>query len=95
MRSTVVKHSIAVNGRKTSISVEQPFWEGLKEIAQTDGLTLSSAIAAIDRDSKHGNLSWAIRVFLLNRFSAGHVGHHEPLRSDSQRAAVLRPQSTS
>jgi predicted DNA-binding ribbon-helix-helix protein len=68
MSSTVVKRSIVIAGHRTSISLEDSFWKALKDIAKTRGETLSEIVAAID-DKKHdGNLSSAIRVFVLDHY---------------------------
>jgi predicted DNA-binding ribbon-helix-helix protein len=72
MSSTVVKRSIVIAGHRTSISLEDTFWKALKEIAKQRGETLSDIVAAIDdkrQDGKSGgNLSSAIRVFVLNHY---------------------------
>jgi predicted DNA-binding ribbon-helix-helix protein len=65
-KSTVVKRSILVAGHKTSVSLEDAFWKGLKEIAGGRHLSLSDLIARIDSDREHGNLSSAIRLFVLD-----------------------------
>jgi predicted DNA-binding ribbon-helix-helix protein len=65
MKSPIVKHSIAVGGHKTSISLEDPFWRALKEIASGHRLTLSNVVADIDKSRQNGNLSSAIRLFVL------------------------------
>ena len=70
MNSQVVKRSIVIAGHKTSVSLEDAFWQGLKEIANTRELTLSDMVAAIDTDRRHGNLSSAIRLFVLEHFRA-------------------------
>lgn len=67
MKSLVVKHSIVIGGHKTSVSLEEPFWEGLKEIAQDQNMTLSRTVSGIDLKRRHGNLSSAIRLFVLER----------------------------
>jgi predicted DNA-binding ribbon-helix-helix protein len=82
MKSSVVKRSIVINGHKTSVSLEDAFWSGLKEIAQTDGLTLSSEAAVIDQGRDHGNLSSAIRLFVLNRVRADYLKRCEPVRPE-------------
>jgi predicted DNA-binding ribbon-helix-helix protein len=64
-RSLVAKRSIVIAGHKTSVSLEDQFWTALKEVAVSRGLTLSELIGAIDDDRKHGNLSSAIRLFVL------------------------------
>ena len=66
MKSTVVKRSIVVAGHKTSASLEDAFWEGLKDIAKARRVTLSDLIGGIDTNREHGNLSSALRLFVLN-----------------------------
>src|SRR5262249_7672248 len=66
MKSPVVKPSIVIAGHKTSVSLEDAFWKGLKEIAGGRDMTLSDLVAAIDSDRQHGNLSSAIRLFVLD-----------------------------
>ena len=68
MSSTVVKRSIVIAGHKTSVSLEDPFWEGLREIAISRGLTLSEVVASIDTGRHKGNLSSAIRLFVLDYY---------------------------
>jgi predicted DNA-binding ribbon-helix-helix protein len=67
MKSLVVKRSIVIAGHKTSVSLEDAFWNGLKEIAQGDHLTLSNMVGDIDKVRRQGNLSSAIRLFVLDR----------------------------
>ena len=68
MKSPVVKRSIVIAGHKTSVSLEDAFWTGLKEIAAKRDLTLSDLVAAIDQDRQLGNLSSAIRLFVLDYY---------------------------
>jgi predicted DNA-binding ribbon-helix-helix protein len=68
MKSTVVKRSIILAGHKTSVSLEDGFWEGLKDIAKTKRKTLSDLVGGIDADREHANLSSAIRLFVLNHY---------------------------
>ena len=65
MKSLVMKRSIVVVGHKTSISLEDEFWKGLRDIAHERDMTRSELVAAIDADRQHGNLSSAIRLFVL------------------------------
>jgi predicted DNA-binding ribbon-helix-helix protein len=65
-RSPVVKRSIVVADHKTSVSLEDEFWKGLKEIAALRLTNLSSLVSKIDSQREHGNLSSAIRIFVLN-----------------------------
>ena len=68
MKSPVVKRSIVIAGHKTSVSLEDAFWKGLKEIAVGRDMTLSELVAAIDAERRHGNLSSAIRLFVLDHY---------------------------
>src|SRR6187431_3624879 len=68
MKSPVVKRSIVIAGHKTSVSLEDAFWKGLKEIADARGMTLSDIVASIDSQRRHGNLSSAIRLFVLDHY---------------------------
>jgi len=61
----VVKRSIVVSGHKTSVSLEDAFWNALKEIAKARNVTLSELVAAIDAERQHENLSSTIRLFVL------------------------------
>jgi len=70
MKSPVVKRSIVIAGHKTSVSLEDAFWKGLKEIANGQDLTLSDLVASIDTDRRHGNLSSAIRLYVLAHYRA-------------------------
>ena len=68
MKSPVVKRSIVIAGHKTSVSLEDAFWKSLKEIAGGRDVTLSDLVAAIDSERRHGNLSSAIRLFVLDHY---------------------------
>jgi len=68
MKSRIVKRSIVIVGHKTSVSLEDAFWNALKEIAIARGTTLSNVVSSIDADRQHGNLSSAIRVFVLGYY---------------------------
>jgi len=68
MKSSVVKRSIVIDGHKTSVSLEDPFWNDLKNIARTRSLTLSELVAKINASRDHSNLSSAIRLYVLNSF---------------------------
>jgi predicted DNA-binding ribbon-helix-helix protein len=50
MKSHVVKRSIVVEGHKTSVSLEDEFWNALKEIASERRETLSEVVSHIDGD---------------------------------------------
>ena len=71
MKSTITKRSIAIDGHKTSVSLEDAFWSNLKEIAHAQEATLSELIAKIDETRQKGNFSSAIRLFILEHNRAG------------------------
>ena len=68
MKSSVVKHSIIIDGHKTSVSLENAFWSDLKNIAHAQRVTLSELVTKIDGTRKQSNLSSAIRLFVLEHF---------------------------
>jgi len=70
MKSPVIKRSIVIAGHKTSVSLEDAFWKALREIAIGRAMTLSSLVASIDNERAHGNLSSAIRLFVLDYYQA-------------------------
>jgi predicted DNA-binding ribbon-helix-helix protein len=78
MKSPVIKRSIVIAGHKTSVSLEDAFWQGLKEIADDRSLTLSDLVSTIDTDRRHGNLSSAIRLFVLDHYRNNTVGTSAP-----------------
>ena len=68
MKSLVVKHSIFLAGRKTSVSLEDEFWTALKEIAGSRHVTLSELFSGIDKRRQHSNLSSTLRLFVLEYY---------------------------
>ena len=65
VKSLVSKRSIVIAGHKTSVALEDEFWNSLKEIARERDMTLAALVAAIDGNREHANLSSAIRLFVL------------------------------
>lgn len=78
MKSQVIKRSIVIAGHKTSVSLEDAFWRSLKDIARERHVTLSELVATIDHDRRHGNLSSAIRLFVLDHYRAHAGAHSDP-----------------
>ena len=66
MKSLIVKRSVVLGGHKTSVGLEDAFWKSLKGIATSGKMTVSELLTAIDSGRHHGNLSSAIRLFVLN-----------------------------
>jgi predicted DNA-binding ribbon-helix-helix protein len=83
MTSTIVKHTIEVAGRKTSLSLEDAFWQALKDIAWGSRMTLRDLVAKIYSARTHGNLSSAVRLFVLNHYKErADASTHGALASD-------------
>ena len=69
MKSLISKRSIVIDGHKTSVSLEDAFWDAFRDIAKYRGETVSSLVGSIDASRKQGNLSSAIRLFVLGFYS--------------------------
>jgi predicted DNA-binding ribbon-helix-helix protein len=76
------KRSIVIDGRKTSISLEDSFWSSLQNIARERATTIPKLISALDATRNENNLSSAIRVFVLNHYRNNVAG-----ANGAQRAA--------
>lgn len=69
----MIKRSVTIQGHRTSIALEQPFWECLRRIATSKSQSVSRLIAEIDtkrttqlsKGEKTGGLSSAIRIYIL------------------------------
>jgi predicted DNA-binding ribbon-helix-helix protein len=92
--STVLKRSIVRAGHKTSVSLEDEFWNELREIAKQRGRTVSNLIAAIDDHRQHTNLSSAVRLFVLGFYQEqfsdqqGRTREQGPLKPDDASAPL-------
>jgi predicted DNA-binding ribbon-helix-helix protein len=87
LRSPVVKRSIVIAGHKTSVSLEDQFWEALKAISLARGISLSDQVQQIDQRRKQGNLSSAIRLFVLDYYRSNESAGSGPI-SDGERPAA-------
>ena len=58
------KHSLVIAGHATSVSLEQEFWDVLKDIADRRGIALAALIAEVDAEREE-NLSSALRLHVL------------------------------
>ncbi len=83
MKSAIVKRSVELNGHKTSVSLEDEFWNGLRQIADTKAIPLPDLLQSIDAGRGLANLSSAIRVFVL--------GHYRDRAAARGAKAILRP----
>lgn len=59
------KHSVTIAGHPTSITLEKEFWDELHDIAKSRGLSISGLITEIDKNRSAGNLSSALRLYVL------------------------------
>jgi predicted DNA-binding ribbon-helix-helix protein len=67
------RRSVIIAGHKTSVSLEEAFWDGLKDAARVKQMHLCDLIALIDINRKHANLSAAIRLFVLDFYQLNKV----------------------
>src|SRR5262249_5177862 len=89
MKSLVVKRSIVAAGHKTSVSLEDAFWNGLKEIASGRNITLSDLVTAVDSERRQGNLSSAIRLFVLD-FYRNQLADVKEGRADAENPLAVK-----
>ena len=66
-----IKRSFTIKGHRTSISIEAPFWEALRQAAAAERTTLAALVAAIDAERGEAGLSSAVRVWVLDYFRQG------------------------
>ena len=88
MKSSVVKRSISVGGHKTNISLEDAFWNGLRQIAQSRAMTISAVVADIDIHRRHANLSSAVRLFVLEQTQAQAAAASERVEAQQTRTTA-------
>jgi predicted DNA-binding ribbon-helix-helix protein len=93
MKSPIVKRSIVIGGHKTSVSLEDAFWRGLKEIARAQRVTLSKMVADIDKARSQSNLSSALRLFVLERLRNPMESHAPPVLGDRHDRAGERTEA--
>jgi predicted DNA-binding ribbon-helix-helix protein len=82
MRGAARKRSVNIAGHATSLSLEEEFWRELQAVAQRRGVSLSALIGSIDA-GRHGNLSSALRLFVLDCYRRGELGPAAPLRDEA------------
>lgn len=68
MAQAIGKYSVEIDGHRTSVSLEPEFWQALKNIAAARRESLSALVSEVDR-TRQGNLSSALRVFVLKEMS--------------------------
>jgi predicted DNA-binding ribbon-helix-helix protein len=82
--SRPVKRSFTIKGHRTSISLEAPFWEALRQAAADKNTTLSALVAAIDAQRGHAGLSSAVRIWVLDYV------REVPVKASNAHASQLR-----
>ena len=83
MKSGIVKRSVVVDGHKTSVSLEDQFWNDLKAIARAHGAPLSKIVSQIDNTRRQSNLSSALRLFVLDQVRTQGTYPDKDLRSST------------
>jgi predicted DNA-binding ribbon-helix-helix protein len=68
MKSLLKKRAVSIDGRKTSMTLEEAFWSALKDIAHERGESLAHLITSVDAKRKAANLSSVLRVFVLEYY---------------------------
>lgn len=69
MTARPVKHSLTLRGHRTSVSLEEEFWQAFRAIAAERGLTINQLAVEVD-EAREGDvgLASAIRVFVLRHY---------------------------
>jgi predicted DNA-binding ribbon-helix-helix protein len=82
MKSTIVKQSVSLDGHKTSVALEDEFWNELKQIAAAQNTSVGKLVLKIEEKREHANLSSAIRQFVLDyyykRAAVRSAADHQP-----------------
>jgi len=94
MKSSIEKRSIVIGGHRTSISLEDAFWNGMKMIAWERKMTLNELVGSIDASREQANLSSAIRLFVLGYYmkdaeQRAHSTHQRSASDGRLRATTL------
>ena len=89
MKSAITKRSVVIGGHKTSVSLEEPFWSAVREIAGNQQMTVSSLLRQIDLERRNANLSSAIRVYVLENVRS-QAATARPAERTRRRDAVER-----
>jgi predicted DNA-binding ribbon-helix-helix protein len=84
MKSAIVKRSVVIAGQKTSVSLEDSFWAALKELARERDLPLCELVTRINAQRSAGNLSSALRLFVLEHFRERATGVRTARAADVQ-----------
>ena len=93
MKSLVVKRSLVIGSLKTSVSLENEFWESLKEIDRGRGMTVSELVGTINSTRINSNLSSTLRLFVLDFYRSQGSSELQLANAPASNAALERPGS--
>jgi len=91
MKSTITKRSVVIGGHKTSVSLEEPFWSAVREIAGSQEMSVSSLLRQIDLARHNTNLSSAIRVYVLQNLRTQQTAMAHSASTTRHDSAPWRP----
>ena len=78
MKSLILKRSIIIAGMKTSVSLEDEFWQALKQIAAGLDIKMAELVHQIGQQREYGNLSSALRLYVLEHYLSRARTRREP-----------------
>ena len=90
---TYLNDLLVISSLKTSVSMENEFWESLKEIARGRGMTVSELVGTIDSTRINGNLSSTLRLFVLDFYRSQGSSELQLANAPASNAALERPGS--
>jgi predicted DNA-binding ribbon-helix-helix protein len=76
-QTTIHKRSVLISGRKTSVSLEDQFWQAVQDIAQEKKISVRDMIDGINKSRIHKNLSSAVRLYVLQHYQS-HIQQGTP-----------------
>jgi predicted DNA-binding ribbon-helix-helix protein len=92
MKSLILKRSVIIAGQKTSVSLEDVFWQALKQIAAGLDMPMAELVHRIGRQREYGNLSSALRLFVLEHYrSRAGAKRGQEAEQESVREPVQEP----
>jgi predicted DNA-binding ribbon-helix-helix protein len=92
MKSLILKRSIMIDGQKTSVSLEDEFWQALKQIAAGLDMKMAELVHRIGQQREYGNLSSALRLFVLEHYlSRAKAKRDDEAALASAQASVQEP----
>jgi predicted DNA-binding ribbon-helix-helix protein len=73
MKGGLRKRSVVIAGQATSLTLEEAFWQDLRAVARRRGVPVTALVRAVDA-GREGNLSSALRLFVLDCYRSGELG---------------------